>query len=150
MPFILQQQLAAAWLTLNWVIGYGVAPVLFSHLDAEVAGEIMAVLLSTTYWLDGAILGLMGGMICLSGKWTRREGWLLLAFVAVVLNLAWLSPLMAELKQLPLADAKLLSLGFSAWHGVSQLVFLVAWVAILLWMFFSIRAYQTGLSTLHK
>lgn len=133
MPAIIAQQLAAVWLTLNLSIGYGVAPVLFSQLDSEVAGEIMAVLLSTTYWFDIVILLLMLWMCRQAGKWAKRDRWLWGALMAVVVNLALISPLMAELKQLPDMDAIILGLNFAAWHGISQLVFLCAWLSVLIW-----------------
>lgn len=138
MPFILIQQLAAGWLTLNWVIGYGVAPVLFSQLETQVAGAIMAVLLSATYWVDSAILLLMLFIIRQSRNWTRREGWLLAALLLVVLNLAGVSPIMADLKQLP-SEAAIMQLGFAAWHGFSQLVFLGAWFSVVVWVVISLR-----------
>lgn len=138
MPFILIQQLAAGWLTLNWVIGYGVAPVLFSQLETQVAGAIMAVLLSATYWVDSAILLLMLFIIRQSRNWTRREGWLLAALLLIVLNLAGVSPIMADLKQLP-SEASIMQLGFAAWHGLSQLVFLGAWFSVVVWVVISLR-----------
>ena len=138
MPFILIQQLAAGWLTLNWVIGYGVAPVLFSQLETQVAGAIMAVLLSATYSIDSAILLLMLLIIRQSRNGTRREGWLLLALLLVVLNLAGVSPIMADLKQLP-SEETVLQMGFAAWHGLSQLVFMGAWLSVVVWVVISLR-----------
>ncbi len=140
MPNLFSHYLAAGWLTLNWVVGYGVAPVLFSQLDAQVAGSIMAILLSATYWADLAILMLMSGIIRQTVKWSKREGWLLVAVVAVMINLAGISPLMAELKQMAEMDAAVFGLGFAAWHGLSQLVFLCAWLSVLLWVLLTVRA----------
>lgn len=140
MPTLFSHYLAAGWLTLNWVVGYGVAPVLFSQLDAQVAGSIMAILLSATYWADLAILMLMSGIIRQTVKWSKREGWLLVAMVAVIINLAGISPLMAELKQMAEMDAVVFGLGFAAWHGLSQLVFLCAWLSVLLWVLLTVRA----------
>lgn len=140
MPNLFSHYLAAGWLILNWVVGYGVAPVLFSQLDAQVAGSIMAILLSATYWVDLAILMLMLVIIRQTVKWSKREGGLLVAMVAVATNLAWISPLMSELKQMPEMDAAVFGLGFAAWHGLSQLVFLCAWLSVLLWVLLTVRA----------
>lgn len=140
MPTVFIQQLAAVWLTLNLTIGYGVAPVLFSQLDSEVAGEIMAVLLSATYWLDIIILLLMLWISRQAAKWVKRDRWLWGALTAIVINLAWISPLMAQLKQLPEMDAIILGLNFAAWHGVLQLVFLCAWLSVLIWSLLTSRA----------
>ncbi|PLA74742.1 DUF4149 domain-containing protein [Hydrogenovibrio sp. SC-1] len=139
MPNLLSHYLAAGWLTLNWVVGYGVAPVLFSQLNAQVAGSIMAILLSATYWADLIVLVLMLVVIRQTVKWSKRERWLLVAMVAVVTNLTWVSPLMSELKQIPETDAAVFGLGFAAWHGVSQLIFLCAWLSVLLWGLLTVR-----------
>lgn len=140
MPPVFVQQLAAVWLTLNLTIGYGVAPVLFSQLDSEVAGEIMAVLLSVVYWLDIIILLLMLWISRQAGKWVKRDRLLWIALTAVVINLAWISPVMVQLKQLPEMDSIILGLNFAAWHGLSQLVFLCAWLSVLIWSLLTSRA----------
>ena len=140
MPFILLQSLAAAFLTLNLTIGYGVAPVLFSHLSAQVAGTIMAVLLSATYWVDGVVLLIMLVLIR-KGFCLKRESLLMISLGAVGLNLAWISPIMAEIKQLTVDAPMVMGMGFAAWHGISQMLFLIAWVSVLAWMSLSYMRY---------
>lgn len=139
MRFILVQQLAAGLLTLNLVIGYGVALVLFSHLESPVAGAIMAVLLKATYWVDLVVLLVMFVMVR-KGSAMPRDSWLGVAMIAVGVNLTWVSPLMVALKQSTTEQLTVLQMGFAAWHGVSQILFLVTWLSVLIWVGLSLRS----------
>lgn len=149
MRFILAQQLAAGLLTLNLVIGYGVAPVLFSHLESQVAGAIMAVLLKATYWVDLVVLLVMFVLVR-KGSAMRRDAWLGVAMISVGVNLTWVSPLMVALKQSAAEQLTVLQMGFAAWHGVSQLLFLVTWLSVLIWVVLSLRSRNALLSPFHK
>lgn len=140
MSFILLQQLAAGFIVLNLTIGYGVAPVLFSQLPSQTAGEIMAVLLSAIYWVDSVVLLLM--LVISRNKFSlKRESMLIISFVAVGLNLGLISPIMAELKHMTVDTLSVMGMNFAAWHGVSQLLFLTAWLSILVWIRLSIGRY---------
>lgn len=121
-------------LTANITIGYVVAPVLFSQLTSEQAGNIMSVLLNQLYWVD-MLVGLSVLVFLMVKKQCaiKREIWLsgFVAFTA--LNSFWVSPVMENLKVIkePVKNA----MTFAQWHGISQIIFLVAWIMILTWLF---------------
>jgi len=121
------------WVGGLWVVGYLVAPVLFTSLaDRALAGQLAGQFFSLI-----ALLGLgCGGylLVFLLGRFgffsvRRAVFWLALAMMSMAAaQLFGLQPLMAQLK----ADAlprevmeSVLRDRFSTWHGVSSILYLV-------------------------
>lgn len=122
--------LGSVCLAVNLVIGYWVAPILFSKLPSEMAGQIMGSFLSTLYWFDVFVIGGLG-----VGLWPYRNLFrlgltsIVLAFILTLINLLYISPQMQLIKK----DGMHLEnhvLTFAEWHGLSQVLFLLSLIFI--------------------
>lgn len=127
--------LSTVWLTANILLGYIVAPVLFSQLDKVAAGQVMGVLLEGLYFFDLAIIlfmifGLMMTQSCL----IKREGLLIISAILIGVNQWFLSPKMTWLKTHDI-HGQVLGLSFGQWHGISQVVFLLTWICFAVWVY---------------
>ena len=121
------------WIGGLWVIGYVVAPVLFSSLsDRQLAGVVAGKLFALIGWI-----GLVCGLYLLGFLLARRGGRALATptFWAVLIMLGLtavsqfgIQPLMVQLK----ADAlpkdvmeSVLRDRFVTWHGISSILYLI-------------------------
>lgn len=133
------QGLVVVFLSINITIGYVVAGVLFSHLEAETAGSIMGRLLSRLYLVDMFILVSVIAILFFRAAFNLKKlGWLLAALGLVITNGFYLSPLMKQLKSAGV-DAQALGIGFSGWHAVSQIIFMLTLALLIIWWFFDYR-----------
>lgn len=121
------------WVGGLWVIGYLVAPVLFSSLgDRHLAGVIAGKLFELIGWIGLGCATYL--LVFLSGRFGRRVFqsaifWLvfLMAMITLV-SLFGIQPVMAQLKADALPRTVMESVlrdRFSAWHGVSSILYLV-------------------------
>jgi hypothetical protein len=122
-------------LTANITIGYVVAPVLFGRLSSETAGELMGIFLTGLYGFDLLLLlGLLGLLVLQKRFRPKRELLLGVAALSVAVNLWGISPLMMELKAMGLARSpQLYGMTFAQWHGVSQVLFMLVLVLLVVW-----------------
>lgn len=131
------------WVGGLWVIGYLVAPVLFSSLgDRQVAGEIAGKLFELIAWIGLGCATYL--LIFLFGRFGRRVFhsaifWLVLLMVIMALvGLFGIQPVMAQLKADAMPRAVMESVlrdRFSTWHGISSILYLVqsllgAWLVV--------------------
>ena len=123
----------AVWVGGLLVIGYLVAPVLFSQVaDRAMAGTVAGVMFSAMAWV-GLACGAYLILFLLAGKGGRaiRSGVFWIVLLMLALNVAGhvgVQPILAQLK----ADALPLQVmesalrdRFSTWHGVSAVLYLV-------------------------
>ncbi|SIN77629.1 protein of unknown function [Sulfurivirga caldicuralii] len=98
------------------VIGYVVAPVLFTQLDKKTAGHIAGILLNGVE--ISAVVLVVAGLLL----WRQRVvAWLALAFVLLQgVQLLYLNPAMAALKHAGAAESQ----QFMMLHGVSHALYL--------------------------
>lgn len=130
------QTLVVTFLSINITIGYIVASVLFSQLASAKAGSIMEQLLSGLYLADVLILlAILGILFIKKQLGFKRHTWLLASLGLVLGNGFYVFPLMTQLKLLG-ADATVLSMSFSGWHAVSQIIFMLTLGLILFWWLF--------------
>ena len=120
------------WIGGLWIIGYVVAPVLFSSLgDRLLAGAIAGKLFSWIAWIGLGCAGylLFFGFVRQGGRFCRSAGfWLILLMVLMtVVSHFGIQPLMVQLK----ADAlprevmeSVLRDRFATWHGISSILYL--------------------------
>lgn len=121
------------WVGGLWVIGYLVAPVLFSSLgDRQMAGAIAGRLFGLIAWIGLGCAAYV--LIFLFGRFGRRVFrsavfWLVLLMLTMSLvSLFGVQPAMAQLKADALPRAVMESVlrdRFSAWHGISSILYLM-------------------------
>jgi len=121
------------WVGGLWVIGYIVAPVLFSGLaDRQTAGMVAGKLFALIGWIGlGSATYLIFFLVVRRGGGVFRSAAFWLVLLMVLLTVAsqfGIQPLMAQLK----ADAlprevmeSVLRDRFAAWHGFSSILYLV-------------------------
>lgn len=121
------------WVGGLWVIGYVVAPVLFSSLgDRQLAGQVAGKLFSLIGWIGlGSATYLVLFLLARMGSRFFRSTvfWLVLLMAALTAASQFgIQPLMVQLK----ADAlprdvmeSILRDRFVAWHGISSILYLV-------------------------
>jgi MFS family permease len=120
-------------LVLGWsiAVGYVAAPVLFSHLAKPMAGELVGILLTFTHV---AVLLALCLTFFLMRKMAKRWQFAFIAGLVVMelIQLSVLSPKMQAIKKLtlaqtgePLTAASPLWHDFAVLHGVSQALYLV-------------------------
>ncbi|MDG4813501.1 DUF4149 domain-containing protein [Hydrogenovibrio sp. 3SP14C1] len=127
------QALVVTFLSINITIGYIVASVLFKQLASTKAGSIMEQLLSGLYLADVLILIAILGILFIKKQFGFKKHSSLLASLGLVLgNGFYVFPLMTKLKILG-ADATVLSMNFSGWHAVSQIIFMLTLGFVLFW-----------------
>lgn len=127
--------LSTVWLTANILLGYIVAPVLFSVLDKVSAGKVMGVLLEGLYFFDlTVILFMIFGLMMTQSCVIKREGLLIASAILVGINQWFLAPKMTWLK-IHGIDDQILGLSFAQWHGISQSVFLLTLICFSTWCY---------------
>lgn len=121
------------WVGGLWVIGYIVAPILFSSLaDRQTAGMVAGKLFALIGWIGlGSATYLILFMVVRRGGGIFRSAAFWLVLLMALLTAAsqfGIQPLMAQLK----ADAlprevmeSVLRDRFAAWHGISSILYLV-------------------------
>ena len=122
------------WAGATWAVGYLVAPLLFARFSSERAGETMAVLLNGVF-----LLGLGCAMLVLLDMRVRlarqlhqhRELWLVLGLVLLMIaQYVGVLPAIDQLKTLQQSGVDV-SLDFGRLHGVSQVLYLLQSVLLL-------------------
>ncbi|MEY4599396.1 MAG: hypothetical protein RLZZ445_2193 [Pseudomonadota bacterium] len=129
----LQSIAATLWVGAMWGIGYIVAPLLFSRLgDRALAGLIAGKLFSLIAWVGiaCAIYLLLFRMVRFGGG-VFKQGvfWIVLLMLALVCAGEFgVQPIMAALKEEALPKQVMESVlrdRFSAWHGVSSVLYII-------------------------
>jgi len=128
--------------TMLVVIGYVVAPMLFSSLDQVTAGNLVSQLLS--YANSALLISLFGLLIIVIGRIDRFvHNWLLIISVLIVLSTEyWISPLMKTIKAAypsGLTKASPDWSTFAMWHGIYQLLFLILILALFIWSLINLK-----------
>lgn len=140
----LYQATLTLWVGGMWAIGYIVAPLLFSTLESrQLAGMVAGKLFAVMGWVGlGAAAYLLAYLLLRLGAQTLRRlvFWLILimAFMSAA-SVFGIQPLMAQLKADALPREVMESVfrdRFSAWHGVSSILYLLQsmlglWVVVL-------------------
>ena len=129
----LQSIAATLWVGAMWGIGYIVAPLLFSRLgDRALAGLIAGKLFSLIAWVGiaCAIYLLLFRMVRFgSGVFKQGIFWIVLLMLALVCAGEFgVQPIMAALKEEALPKQVMESVlrdRFSAWHGVSSVLYII-------------------------
>ncbi len=115
------------WVGGMWVVGYLVAPTLFSMLEKSVAGNVAGQLFTSMNYL-----GLFCGSLLLIGLVSRVGSqftqhwmfWVLLIMLVIILIAQFvLQPMMAELKATGLTELNRAE--FGKLHGVASVLFLI-------------------------
>lgn len=130
------------WLGGQWMVGWGVAPILFAQLDSQLAGALAGRMFSLVEWLG------LGCALVWLGLYTLRYGlhghrhalarlvWAMLA--CSLLNQWLIHPVINQLKLAPVDAAgqasQMLGLGFGPWHGISSSVYLLQSVLGAVWV----------------
>ena len=121
--------LQTLWVGGLWVIGYVVAPILFSSLDdRRMAGELAGNMFTAINYI-----GLVCGLVLLALAISKAAVWLKdLRVVALLLMLALiavsafvLQPMMQELKQIGILPGSDAAAQFKLLHGVSSVLYLL-------------------------
>jgi MFS family permease len=129
----LQSIAATLWVGAMWGLGYIVAPLLFSRLgDRALAGLIAGKLFSLIAWVGiaCAIYLLLFRMVRFgSGVFKQGVFWIVLLMLALVCAGEFgVQPIMAALKEEALPKQVMESVlrdRFSAWHGVSSVLYII-------------------------
>lgn len=116
-----------------WVVGYLVAPALFSFVpDRQLAGEIAGKIFSTTSWLGLACATyLLVFMLLRFGVAALKRGVFWLVVLILLLTVAsqfGVQPLIAKLKLEALPKDVMDSVfrdRFSTWHGIASMLYLI-------------------------
>lgn len=118
----------------NVVIGYIVAPVLFAQLDSVVAGNIMGIFFEGLYSASLLLLTTAMLLMLIKKNCDIRKEWLLWGtLVAIATNHFWISPYMQAIKEAGM-DSLQMGMSFAQWHGLSQVVFMLSIVFMLVWL----------------
>lgn len=127
MLLIGERILLTLWVGGMWVVGYLVAPTLFSMLEKSIAGNVAGQLFTLLSYL-----GLFCGSLLIIGLASRVGAqvtqhwmlWVLLAMLVIILISQFvLQPMMAELKATGLTDLNRSE--FGKLHGVTSVLFLI-------------------------
>ncbi len=127
MLLIGERILLTLWVGGMWVVGYLVAPTLFSMLEKSIAGNVAGQLFTLLSYL-----GLFCGSLLIIGLASRVGAqvtqhwmlWVLLAMLVIILISQFvLQPMMAELKATGLTDLNRSE--FGKLHGVASVLFLI-------------------------
>ncbi len=119
--------LLTLWVGGMWVVGYLVAPTLFSMLEKSVAGNVAGQLFTLLSYL-----GLFCGSLLTIGLVSRIgveviQHWmfwvLLIMLVIILIGQFALQPMMAELKATGLTDLNRSE--FGKLHGIASVLFLI-------------------------
>lgn len=129
----LQAVAATLWVGGLWVVGFVVAPVLFSTLpDRAMAGLLAGKLFGLIAWIGiGCALYLLLFRFVRHGAAAFRQGLLWLLLIMLVLVCAGefgVQPVMAALKEQALPKQVMESVfrdRFAAWHGVSSGLYVI-------------------------
>lgn len=129
----LQSIAAALWVGGLWVIGYAVAPVLFSTLtDRALAGLVAGQLFSLMAWIGlGCAAYLILYRLACHGAAALRQGFFRMVLAMLALTLAGefgVQPVMAALKTQALPTQVMESAlrdRFVLWHGVASVLYLL-------------------------
>lgn len=121
-------------LGLQMAVGYLAAPVLFGHMEPARAGELVGILL---VWAEAVTLVVVAAVSFLSQSMWHR-GLLLFVMLIQLAQLGWLNPEMARLKAQGLSQLSVQQ-AFMTLHGVSQGLFLLALVLLMLWLGLQLR-----------
>jgi len=127
MLLIGERILLTLWVGGMWVVGYLVAPTLFSMLEKSIAGNVAGQLFTLLSYL-----GLFCGSLLLIGLVSRVGAqvtqhwmfWVLVAMLVIILIGQFvLQPMMAELKATGLTDLNRSE--FGKLHGIASVLFLI-------------------------
>jgi len=127
---ITERLLLTLWIGGMWIVGYVVAPTLFSMLDdralaGAVAGQLFTIM---------SFIGLLAATVLLIAQlyhaetvWQRnwRVWVLLLMLLLIVMGEFYLQPLMAELKSAGLSEGGDNARRFGQLHGLAAVLFLI-------------------------
>ena len=121
------------WIGAMWVVGYMVAPTLFSMLpDRRLAGNVAGQLFTLVAWIGiGSAAYLLMFLAMRLGWQAFRNGLFWLVLVLLLCTIAGqygIQPLMAELKASAWPREFMNSMmrdRFSTWHGVSSVLYLL-------------------------
>lgn len=125
----LEKALLTLWVGGLWVIGYLVAPLLFSTLDdRQLAGALAGQLFQVMGYV-----GMVAGVVLLVTHlstgvvWLRNwRAWILIAMLALVLiGTGVVQPMMQELKAMGLESGSAQAARFGLLHGVSSTLYLL-------------------------
>ena len=125
-----ERVLATFWIGGLWIVGYAVAPALFSLLDdRQLAGMLagqMFHIMSYVGLLAGSLL-LISLLLSAGSSWQRSwRVWVLLAMLALVIVGGFiLQPMMQELKLQELIPGSEQATRFRLLHGISSLLYLL-------------------------
>jgi len=129
--FISERVLTTLWVGGMWIIGYLVAPLLFSVVDErQLAGFIAGHIFSSMNYV-----GLVCGSLLLVGNCYKvglknKVNYLLIAMlVLVAISQFVLQPMMADLKSQGLAEGTEAAIQFGRLHGVSSVLFMLTSIA---------------------
>lgn len=127
LPRFLRDIAVALWAGGLWVIGYLVAPILFSALadNRALAGTLAGRMFAAISWVGiacGAYL-LAYELARLGGGAVRRASfWLVVAMLAIAVILQfWILPVVASLR----AGGGDAAQRFALWHGISSAMYLL-------------------------
>jgi MFS family permease len=137
----LEQLLLTIWIGGMWVVGYLVAPVVFSLLaDRAVAGMVAGRVFHFM-----SVIGLVCGVSLLvltlmqhqSGSWRRWQTWVLLGMLLLIaLALFFLQPAIEALRDSGAAARS--STEFKRLHGISSILYLLSSIGGLLLVWFGV------------
>ncbi|MBR6026549.1 MAG: DUF4149 domain-containing protein [Neisseriaceae bacterium] len=131
-----------AWLGIMISVGYVVAPVLFSHLDKETAGNIAGELfhiVSYTSLIAAVILFIISCMRYGVKKFSGSVSayCLYVGIFTILINEFLITPVIVALKTGQTHKlALLLGDNFMLWHGISQIIYLITVLIALIFTFF--------------
>jgi len=129
--FVTERILLTLWVGGMWIVGYMVAPLLFSVLDdRQLAGFIAGHIFAAMSYV-GLVCGglLLLGSIYQCGLKARTNYILLAMLVLVAVGQFFLTPMMAELKSQGLIEGSDAAIKFGQLHGVSSVLFMLTSIA---------------------
>ncbi|MBO7081091.1 MAG: DUF4149 domain-containing protein [Neisseriaceae bacterium] len=140
MRMILETCCIVAWLGMLLVAGYVVAPILFAHLPKMTAGNIAGELFhyvsytgmvaTVCLWFSGCLK--KGFKVYLS---SFKSSCLLAAFLLMMINEWLITPVIVALKTKGVHILhQTLGGSFAAWHGASQIIYLLTAICGVLFM----------------
>ncbi len=115
------------WVGGMWIVGYLVAPTLFSMLEKTVAGNVAGQLFTLMSYIGLFSAGLLIlGLVSRIGTQVKQHWmfWVLLVMLVIILIGQFvLQPMMAELKATGLTDLNRSE--FGKLHGIASVLFLI-------------------------
>ena len=129
--FISERVLLTLWVGGMWIIGYMVAPILFSVLDDRQLAGFIAGHIFTAMSYTGLVCGglLLIGSLYRNGPRNMTSYLLVAMLVLVAIGQFVLTPMMAELKAQGLVEGSEAALQFGRLHGVSSILFMITSLA---------------------